>query len=199
MGVDPVTHQRLLPDDFLGGAALAAAPGLPEALLSAAASLGGLNTVLMQAQALQLLLQAVSGGAAAGAGLVASFSPAADNAAMPPMLNASSIVPNLQDQQMMNLLAHANYLPADDYLSNLASFAEHDVVRQPNASSPAPAAALAPASSSFPQEVAAAADRRPVQGFSDLLSEAIEVPSMYSLEDEHFWKDMLAESNHLPL
>jgi len=200
MGVDPVTHQRLPPDDVLGGAALAAAPGLPEALLSAAASLGGLNSVLIQAQALQLLLQAVGGGAAAAAGLMPSFSPAADNAMPPPMLNASSIVQNFQDQQM-NLLAHANYRPADDYLSNLASFAvaEHDAVRQPNASSPAPAAALAPASSSFPQEVAAAADRRPVQGFSDLLSEAIEVPSMYSLEDEHFWKDMLAESNHLPL
>ena len=194
MGVDPVTHQRLPPDDVLIGGA---APGLPEAVLSAAASLGGLNTVLMQVQALQLLLQAVSGGAAAGAGLVASFSPAADNAAMPPMLNASSIVPNSQDQQMMNLLAHANYQPADDYLSNLASFAEHDVVRQPNASAPAPAL-LVPASSS-PQEVAAAADRRPVQGFSDLLSEAMEVPSMCSLEDEHFWKDLLAESNHLPL
>ncbi|RLM65726.1 transcription factor MYB39 [Panicum miliaceum] len=94
MGVDPVTHQRLPPDDVLGGA-LAAAPGLPEALLSAAASLGGLNSVLMQAQALQLLLQAVNGGAAA-AGLIASFSPAVDNA-MPPLLNASSIVPNFQD------------------------------------------------------------------------------------------------------
>jgi myb proto-oncogene protein len=118
---------------------------------------------------------------------------------MPPLLNASSIVPNFQDQQM-NLLAHAaNYRPADDYLSNLASFAEQDVVRQPNASAPAPAAALVPASP-FPQEVAAAADRRPVQGFSDLLSEAIDqVPSMCSLEDEHFWKDLLAESNHLPL
>ncbi|RLM73639.1 transcription factor MYB39 [Panicum miliaceum] len=198
MGVDPVTHQRLPHDDVLGGA-LAAAPGLPEALLSAAASLGGLNSVLMQAQALQLLLQAVSnGGAAASAGLMASFSPAADNAMPPPMLNASSIVPNFQDQQM-SLLAHAaNYRPADDYLSNLASFAEHDAVRQPNASAPTAAAALVPASS-FPQEVAAAADRRPVQGFSDLLSEAMEVPSMYSLEDEHFWKDMLAESNHLPL
>ncbi|PUZ48687.1 hypothetical protein GQ55_7G266200 [Panicum hallii var. hallii] len=196
MGVDPVTHQRLPPDDVLGGA-LAAAPGLPEALLSAAASLGGLNSVLMQAQTLQLLLQAVNGGAAS-AGLMASFSPAVDNA-MPPLLNASSIVPNFQDQQM-NLLAHAaNYRPADDYLSNLASFAEQDVVRQPNASAPAPAAALVPASP-FPQEVAAAADRRPVQGFSDLLSEAIDqVPSMCSLEDEHFWKDLLAESNHLPL
>jgi len=193
MGVDPVTHQRLPPDDVLIGGA---APGLPEALLSAAASLGGLNTVLMQAQALQLLLQAVGGGAAAAAGLMPSFSPAADNAMPPPMLNASSIVQNFQDQQMNDAAT-----TADDYLSNLASFAvaEHDAVRQPNASSPAPAAALAPASSSFPQEVATADDRRPVQGFSDLLSETIEVPSMYSLEDEHFWKDMLAESNHLPL
>nr|CCU64178.1 ScMYB26 protein [Saccharum hybrid cultivar Co 86032] len=49
MGVDPVTHQRLTPDDI----------AFPEAaILSAAASLGGLNTALMQVQALQLLLEA---------------------------------------------------------------------------------------------------------------------------------------------
>ncbi|OEL37562.1 Transcription factor MYB39 [Dichanthelium oligosanthes] len=191
MGVDPATHQRLPPNDILISGALAS-PGLHQALLSAAASLGGLNSALVQAQALQLLLQAINGGAAAG--LMASFSPAADNA-MPPMLNASSIVPNFQDQ--MNLLAHASYRPADDVLNNIASFAEHGVVQQQlNASAPAPTAALV--SASFPREVVAAADR-PVQGFADLLSEPIEMPSMCSLEDDHFWKDMLAESSSLPL
>ncbi|CAN6229373.1 unnamed protein product [Urochloa humidicola] len=194
MGVDPVTHQRLPPDDILLNGATPA--GLPEAFLSAAASLGSLNSVLMQAQALQLLLQAINGGGggAAAAGLMANnFSPA-----------ASSIVPNFQDQ--MNLLAHhANYRPADNYLNNIASFAEHDdvVQQQLNAPSSAPAptdaaAAMVPAAS-FPQEVAAAApaDNRPVQGFSDLLSEPLEMPSMCSLEDDPFWKDML-ESSRLP-
>ncbi|TKW06261.1 hypothetical protein SEVIR_7G231400v4 [Setaria viridis] len=194
MGVDPVTHQRLPPDDILASAA--GAPGLSEALLSAAASLGGLNNVLMQVQALQLLLQTINGGAAA-AGLMANnnFGSAADNNAM---LNARSMVPNFQDQ--MNLLAHANYRPADDYLNNIASFSEHDAVQQLKAASsaPAPTAAALAVPASFPQEVAAAADR-PVQGFADLLSEANEMPSMCSLEDDRFWKDMLAESSSLPL
>ncbi|KAF8651775.1 hypothetical protein HU200_063294 [Digitaria exilis] len=215
MGVDPVTHQRLPPDDVLGlglGGALLASPGagargLPEAILAAAASLGGLNSVLVQAQALQLLLQAVNGGGATaaaglmGANLVAS--PATDNNnAM--VNNAGSVVPtNFHDQiNMTNLLAHASYPPADDYLNTMARFAEHhDVVQQQqqlNASAPAPAATVA----SFPQEegVAAAAGRRPVQGFADLLlSEPIEMPGMCSLEDDRFWKDMLAEGNSLPL
>ncbi|CAN6240713.1 unnamed protein product [Urochloa humidicola] len=188
MGVDPVTHQRLPPDDILSGALASAPGGLPEVLLSAAASLGGLNSVLMQAQALQLLIQAINGGAASAAagGLMANnFSPA-----------ASSIVPNSQDQ--MNLLAHhASYRPADDYLNNsIASFAERDMVQRLNASVPAPApaapAALVPAS--FPQEVAAPTRE---QGFSDLLSEPLDMPSMCSLEDDPFWKDML-ESSRLP-
>ncbi|CAN6269107.1 unnamed protein product [Urochloa humidicola] len=194
MGVDPVTHQRLPPDDILSGALASAPGGLPEVLLSAAASLGGLNSVLMQAQTLQLLLQAINGGASAAAGLMANnFNPA-----------ASSIVPNFQDQ--MNLLSHqANYRPPDDYVNNnIASFAEHNVVQQQlNAPSSAPApanvAALVPAAS-FPREVvatAALADDRPVQGFSDLLSEPLEMPSMCSLEDDPFWKDML-ESSRLP-
>ncbi|CAL5069711.1 unnamed protein product [Urochloa decumbens] len=183
MGVDPVTHQRLPPEDILLNGATPA--GLPEAILSAAASLGGLNSVLVQAQALQLLLQAINGGAAAAGLMSNSFSPAA------------SIVPNFQDQ--MNLLAHhASYRPADDYLNSIASFAEHDVVQQQNASAPAPAAPAPPPAASFPQEVAAApADDRPVQGFSDLLSEPMEMPSMCSLEDDPFWKDML-ESSRLP-
>ena len=209
MGVDPVTHQRLPPDDI----AIASVPGA--AILSAAASLGGLNTALIQVQALQLLLQAVNGGggnaaAAAAAGLIPSINAAAaDNA----ILNANrrSIVPSFQDQ--MNLiLSHANYA-SPDHLSNIASFAEqHDVVvqRLNNASSAAPvvggayaeplAAALASAATYPPQEVAASADR-PVQGFAELLSEPIGMPSMCSLEDDEdaFWKNMLLESSSLPL
>ncbi|CAL5025693.1 unnamed protein product [Urochloa decumbens] len=191
MGVDPVTHQRLPPEDILLNGATPAG-GLPEAILSAAASLGGLNSVLVQAQALQLLLQAINGGAAAGL-MANNFSPA----------GSSIVVPSFQDQ--MNLLAHhASYRPADDYLNSTASFAEHDVVQRLNASAPAPAAPAAPPvalvpAASFPQEVAAAApaDDRTVQGFSDLLSEPMEMPSMCSLEDDPFWKDML-ESSRLP-
>ncbi|CAL5015142.1 unnamed protein product [Urochloa decumbens] len=191
MGVDPVTHQRLPPEDILLNGATPAG-GLPEAILSAAASLGGLNSVLVQAQALQLLLQAINGGAAAGL-MANNFSPA----------GSSIVVPSFQDQ--MNLLAHhASYRPADDYLNSTASFAEHDVVQRLNASAPAPAAPAAPPvalvpAASFPQEVAAAApaDDRTVQGFSNLLSEPMEMPSMCSLEDDPFWKDML-ESSRLP-
>jgi len=63
MGIDPVTHQRLPPDNI--------ATASPGAILSAAASLGGLSSALMQVQALQLLLQAVNGGgSAAAAGLI---------------------------------------------------------------------------------------------------------------------------------
>ncbi|CAN6276779.1 unnamed protein product [Urochloa humidicola] len=201
MGVDPVTHQRLppAPDDILLASAAASPAGLPEALLSAAASLGGLNSVLMQAQALQLLLQAINGGAAAG--LVMP-----NNNFIPAATASSSIVPNFHQDQMNLLAHHANYRPADDYLNSIASFAEHhhDVVQpqQLNApSAPAPtnaAVELVPAC--FPQEVvvaAAPADDRPMQGFSDLLSEPIEMPSMCSLEDDPFWKDML-ESSRLP-
>jgi myb proto-oncogene protein len=207
MGVDPVTHQRLPPDDILSGALAAAATpaGLPEALLSAAVSLGGLNSVLMQAQALQLLLQAINGGggAAAAAGLTAanfgSAASAADNNAM---LNARSMVPSFLQDQMSLLQAHASYGPADDYLNNIvASFPEFDAVQQLSASSPAPAttAAALAVPASFPQGVAAAANR-PLQGFAGLVSsEANDMPSMCSLEDDRFWKDMLAESSSLPL
>jgi myb proto-oncogene protein len=199
MGVDPVTHQRLPPDDIAS----------PEAaILSAAASLGGLSTALMQVQALQLLLQAVNGGgSAAAAGLIPnSLNAAADNA----ILNASrSIVPSLQDQTNL-LVSHANYA-SSDHISNMASFAEqqHDVVvkRLNNSSAPviggayAEPLAAALVSAAYPEEVAAAAADRPVQGFAELLTEPIEMPSMCSPEDDEdaFWKDMLLESSSLPL
>ncbi|KAJ1272551.1 hypothetical protein BS78_06G210900 [Paspalum vaginatum] len=218
MGVDPVTHQRLPPEDILGGAL--ASPGLHEVLLSAAASLGGLNTALMQAQALQLLLQAITGRGAASAGSAglasaSSFNSASSSAAADDAI-LRGVVPSFghQDHQMMmNLLSsHANYppRPADDCNGSIfASSAEHGVVQQlMNASAPVsghghhaeppPTAAAALVSASCPrQEVAAAADR-PVQGFADLLSEPIEMPAMCSLEDDLFWKDML-ESSTLPL
>ncbi|CAD6259812.1 unnamed protein product [Miscanthus lutarioriparius] len=199
MGIDPVTHQRLPPDNI--------ATASPGAILSAAASLGGLSSALMQVQALQLLLQAVNGGgSAAAAGLMPNSinAAAADNA----ILNASrSIVPSLLQDQMNLLVSHAS---SADHLSNIASFAEqqHAVVLQRlNASAPVIGAAayaepLAAAlvSAAYPPEVAAAADR-PVQGFAHLLSEPIEMPSMCSLEDDEdaFWKDMLLESSSLPL
>jgi len=201
MGIDPVTHQRLPPDNI--------ATASPGAILSAAASLGGLSSALMQVQALQLLLQAVNGGgSAAAAGLMPNSinAAAADNA----ILNASrSIVPNLLQDQMNLLVSQASY-GSPDHLSNIASFAEqqHDVVLQRlNASAPVIGAAAyaeplaaALASAAYPPEVAAAADR-PVQGFAHLLSEPIEMPSMCSLEDDEdaFWKDMLLESSSLPL
>ncbi|XP_066347265.1 transcription factor MYB41-like [Miscanthus floridulus] len=200
MGVDPVTHQRLPPEDI--------ATASPGAILSAAASLGGLSSALMQVQALQLLLQAVNGGGtSAAAGLIPSLNAAAaDNA----ILNASrSIVPSLLQDQMNLLVSQASY-GSPDHLSNIASFAEqqHDVVvqRLNNASAPvvggayAEPLAAALVSTAYPQEVAAAADR-PVQVFAELLSESIEMPSMCSLEDDEdaFWKDMLLESSSLPL
>jgi len=191
MGIDPVTHQRLPPDNI--------ATASPGAILSAAASLGGLSSALMQVQALQLLLQAVNGGgSAAAAGLMPNSinAAAADNA----ILNASrSIVPNLLQDQMNLLVSQASY-GSPDHLSNIASFAEqqHDVVvqRLNNASAPvvggayAEPLAAALVSAAYPQEVAAAA-----------LSEPIEMPSMCSLEDDEdaFWKDMLLESSSLPL
>ncbi|XP_062185331.1 transcription factor MYB41-like [Phragmites australis] len=185
MGIDPVTHQNLPPDDIVNGAL--ASPGLPEALLSAAASLAGLNSALMQAQSLQLLLQAISSNNGS-AGLMANYNLAAGNA----MLNASSIVPTSQDQ--MNLLSHATYYRPAGYPGNITSFAEQDVVQQLNASAPvlvSSAESAALVSESYPQETVAAADL-PVQGVASL--EPMEMPSMCSLEDDAFWKDIL-ESN----
>ncbi|PWZ46112.1 Transcription factor MYB102 [Zea mays] len=214
MGVDPVTHQRLPPDDLL----LAVSASPTTTILSAAASqLRGLNTALMQVQALQFLLQAVSGvgndvnaAAAAAAGLVPSLSAAADNNAV---LNASrSVVPGFQDQLTTMtrplLVPHANHVSADHHPSYIAT---DDVVqRRLNASAPpvvgagagacAEPLAAALASAAYPHQAAAAADG-PVNGFAELiLSDPIEMPSMCSLEeDDHFWKDMLVESSGFSL
>ncbi|KAL5214739.1 hypothetical protein ABZP36_003891 [Zizania latifolia] len=210
MGIDPVTHQRLPPDLLLldGGAGHLAPPAVlsPEAaLLSAAASLGSLDTTLRQVQLLQNLLNAITStdGVVAAACLMASNLAATTNATK----NSSSIAPNFQEQ--MNMLAHASYqLP--DYLRDVPSFAEQDMAQQLNTITTAPvlrssadsaesnqqidqrcsAAELAPAET-YPQEVAAAVDR-PMQDLANL--EPLELPNLCSLEFDPFWKDIL-ESN----
>ncbi|PWZ38952.1 Transcription factor MYB102 [Zea mays] len=218
MGIDPVTHQRLPTEDIIAS---------PMAILSAAASLGGLHSALLQVQALQLLLQAVNndgGRSAAAGGLIMPdiLNVAADNAILN---NASrSVVPSLQLQDQTNLSAasHANYGSPDhnNLSSNIASSADqqHDdavVQRRLNDDASAPVVGCAYAeplaaalvSAAYPQElVAAAAEGWPVQGFAELLSGPIEMQMqkarMWSLEDDDqddFWKDMLLESSRLPL
>ncbi|XP_062224909.1 transcription factor MYB41-like [Phragmites australis] len=198
MGVDPVTHQRLPPDDILNGALVS--PGLSEAFLCAAASLGDLDTALRQAQVLQMLLEAISSNNGSAGVLMANCNLAAGNA----MLNASSIAPNFQDQ--MNLLSHANYLPAG-YLGDTTNFAGQDMVQHLRASSPVLCSSNAEPTGQYcntaatlvrpvcPQEVAAAVDQ-PGHSFADLL-EPMEMPSLCSLENDPFWNDMLDSSFRL--
>ncbi|KAG8066053.1 hypothetical protein GUJ93_ZPchr0004g40085 [Zizania palustris] len=219
MGVDPVTHQRLPPDLLLLDGAAAghhlAPPAVlsPEAaLLSAAASLGSLDTTLRQVHLLQNLLNAITSNdgvvVAAAARLMASNLAATTNATT---TNSNSIAPNFQEQ--MNMLAHTNYqLP--DYLRDTPSFAGQDMAAQqlnsvittsPVLRSSAGSAEsnqqidqscsaadqLVPAET-YPQEVAAAVDR-PVQDLANL-EEPLELPNLCSLEFDPFWKDIL-ESN----
>ncbi|TVU15950.1 hypothetical protein EJB05_39494, partial [Eragrostis curvula] len=80
MGVDPVTHQRLPPDDVL----LASSP---EGLLRAAASLRDLDSALRQAQALQLLLQLAMNNLPQTAGYPANV---AEQGMLAPQSSASS-------------------------------------------------------------------------------------------------------------
>ncbi|KAL5215590.1 hypothetical protein ABZP36_006991 [Zizania latifolia] len=208
MGIDPVTHQRLPPDLLLDDAGLGGAPPVvlsPEALLSAAASLGSLDTTLRQVQLLQSLLNALTSNndVVTAASLMAAGNLAATNA----MVNSSSIVPNFQEQ--MNMFSPANYqLPG--YLRDVPSFAgqEHDMAHQLINSTTAPAlrssaepnqqvdqccsaAPLTPAA--YPQEVAAAVDR-PMQDFASL--EPLELPNLCSMESDPFWKDILESSFH---
>ncbi|KAL6652121.1 hypothetical protein ACP70R_011046 [Stipagrostis hirtigluma subsp. patula] len=200
MGVDPATHQRLPPADdahFLGGALASHGGLLPEALLSAAASLGGLDAALRQAQALQLLLQAIGSGNGSTAGLMASLNLAAANA----MLSASSMAPNFHDQ--MNMFSQANY-----QATGYPNFADKDIENQQLNTSSVPVLCspnaepiekycntVASAGPAYPQEAAAAVDPS-VQGFADLL-EPMEMPSLCSLENDPFWKDMLESSFRL--
>nr|XP_020169242.2 transcription factor MYB93-like [Aegilops tauschii subsp. strangulata] len=120
MGVDPVTHQQLPPDQSHHHLNATSITHLPEALLWAAAavSLGSLDTgALMQAQLLQQLLGAI-GSNYGTSGLIANL--AAANA----MQNSSgSMVPNLLLQDQMNCLQPG-------YLCNTSNFAEQHVVQQ---------------------------------------------------------------------
>ncbi|XP_020169251.1 uncharacterized protein [Aegilops tauschii subsp. strangulata] len=190
MGVDPVTHQQLPPDQTNHHVNGAAAALLPEALLWAAAatSLGGLGTgALMQAQLLQQLFKAI-GSNNSTTGLIANL------AAANTVLNScSSIVSN----QM-------NYLQPG-YLCNISNFVEQHVVQQqltydtsPGTSSFAaaePADQLCNTAASY--DVAPAGDWSPAQEFGGLLEPMMELPGLCSLDGDSFWKDILEESYRL--
>ncbi|KAI5010835.1 hypothetical protein ZWY2020_012972 [Hordeum vulgare] len=120
MGVDPVTHQQLPPDQtshHLNGTAAAL---LPEALhwAAAAASLGSLDTgALMQALLLQQLLQVI-GSNNDTTGLINNL------AAAKAMQNSSGgIVPNILLQDQINYLQPG-------YLCNTPNFPEQHVMQQ---------------------------------------------------------------------
>ncbi|KAM0839101.1 hypothetical protein ACQ4PT_060532 [Festuca glaucescens] len=201
MGVDPVTHQQLPPDQR-PDAASASAALLPEALILAVAAAtlgGGLDTSgIMQAQMLQQLLHGIGSSNNATTNLVANL--AASNA----MLNStSSIFPNLLLQDQMNMLTTgANYLQPG-YLSNISSFAGQDMVQQQQLiSSPVPGTSSSAgdqhcdtAAAFVSHDVSPAADRAPVEEFASLLEPMMEMPGLCSLEsDDSFWKDILEDS-----
>nr|XP_020169250.1 transcription factor MYB41-like [Aegilops tauschii subsp. strangulata] len=195
MGVDPVTHQQLPPDQTSHHVNSTATALLPEALLwaAAAASLGGLDTgALMQAQLLQQLLQAI-GSNNSTSGLIANL--AAANTAL--KLNSSnSIVPN----QM-------NYLQPG-YLWNTSNFVEQHVVQQQRTddtslgtssfSTAEPADQLCNTASSYDGHVKTpVSDWSPAQEFGGLLEPMMELPGLCSLEGDSFWKDILEDSYRL--
>ncbi|XP_037489486.1 transcription factor MYB93-like [Triticum dicoccoides] len=187
MGVDPVTHQQLPPNQ--------SHHHLPEALLwaAAAASLGGMDTgALMQAQLLQQLLRTIGSNNDA-TNLVANL--AAANA----VLNSSgSMVPNLLLQDQMNCLQPG-------YLCNTSNFAEQHVVQQhlTNDTSPGTSSFAAAeqadqlcntAASFAPHD---AAPQLPAQEFACLLEPMTELPDLCSLESDSFWKEILEDSYRL--
>jgi transcription factor MYB, plant len=213
MGVDPVTHQRLPPDNTLNlNGALANSPGgLPGTLLC---SLRGLDNMLKQAQAVQLLLQVMGGGSSSSntgttAALLGSYNNLLTRNAMLNNNVNNSFAPNIQDQ-MMNVFSPANNQPAAGYYSPggapAGNFAEQGMAQaqqclkssagpSPSCGSPsvglaadqycnATATAERPA---YPQEVAAAGVDLPLpaQSFTDLLGPDEEMmPNLYSLEEE---------------
>jgi myb proto-oncogene protein len=202
MGVDPVTHQQLPPDQHLDGASASAA-FFPETLLWAAAAAtlgGGLDTgAIMQAQMLQQLLHAIGsnhGSNNTATNLIANL--AASNA----MLNSGGgIVPNLLLQDQMNMLSTgANYLQPG-YLSNISSFAGQDMVQQQLISSPAPGTSSSAGAEPADQHrdtatefASPAADRAPVEEFAGLLEPMMDMPGLCSLESDSFWNDILKDS-----
>ncbi|KQJ84313.1 transcription factor MYB39 [Brachypodium distachyon] len=222
MGVDPVTHQQLPPEHQHHRSN----QHLPEPLLwaAAAASLGGqLDTgLIMQAQLLQQLLQAIGSSSNNNTNSTSSFVANLAAGAANAMLGSSaSIVPNLllQDQTMGLLSGSANYLQPG-YLGNMSNFAEQDVVQQQliNAATSTMArdgtsssAAAEPAGHHQQQQhcgtavafvsddaVAPALERPPVvQEFADLLEPMEQLPNLCSLESDSFWKDILEDSYRL--
>jgi transcription factor MYB, plant len=213
MGVDPVTHQRLLPNDILLNGALASPGSLPGTLLSAAASsIRGLDTTLRQALQLQLLLQVIgstttnNGNAAA---LMGNYNlPTGINDAMLSNVN-TNVAPNLLQDQMVDIFSPAaGYYPhPGDAAAAAANSAEQGMAQKclrSSAPSPScgslngkPAAdqycnttATAERPAAYPQEVAAAGVDLPppVQSFTDLLGPE-EMPNLYSLEeaDDSLW------------
>ncbi|KAM3370018.1 hypothetical protein ACQJBY_017721 [Aegilops geniculata] len=198
MGLDPVTHQKLPPDQSHHHLDATSIANLPEAILwaAAAASLGSMNTgTLMQAQLLQQLLQAI-GSNNGTSGLIANL--AAANA----MLNSSGgMVPNLLLQDQMNCLQTG-------YLCNTSNFAGQHVVQQhltddtsPGTSSFAAAEQanqLCNTAASFSShDVAPVSDWSPAQEFAGLLEPMMELPDLCSLDNDSFWKDILEDSYRL--
>ncbi|KAM3370021.1 hypothetical protein ACQJBY_017724 [Aegilops geniculata] len=202
MGVDPVTHQQLPPDQHLDGAS---ASLLPEALLwaAAAASLGGLDTgALRQAQLLQQLLQTIGSNDDA-TNLIANLA-----AANSVLNSSSSIVPSHLLQDQLNMLSGPNCMqPA--YLCNTSNFAGQDVVQQqlindmsPGTSSFAeaePADHLCNTSAAFAShDVAPAVDMLPVQEFAGSMEPMeLQLPNLCSLESDSFWKELLDDGYRL--
>ncbi|KAF7003536.1 hypothetical protein CFC21_018834 [Triticum aestivum] len=209
MGVDPLTHQQLPPDQsnhHLNATSIAhlnvthqqmppdrngaAAALLPGALLwaVAAASLGGLDTgALMQAQLLQQLLQAI-GSNNSTTGLIANL------AAANTVLNSSSSIVRNQ----------MNYLQPG-YLCNTSNFAEQHVVQQQLTNDTSPGTSFFAAAELADQlcntaasyDVASAGDWSPAQEFGGLLEPMMELPGLCSLEGGCFWKDILEDSYRL--
>ncbi|XP_037489485.1 transcription factor MYB41-like [Triticum dicoccoides] len=202
MGVDPVTHQQLPPDQSHRHLNATSIAHLPEALLwaAAAASLSSLDTgALMQAQLLQQLIPAI-GSNYGTSGLIANL--AAANA----MQNSSgSMVPDLLLEDQMNCLQPG-------YLCNTSNFAEQHVVQEqltndtsPGTSSFAAAEQadeLCNTAASFASHHVApvgdsAGDWSPSQEFAGLLEPMMELPDLRSLESDSFWKEILEDSYRL--
>ncbi|KAE8789926.1 Transcription factor MYB39 [Hordeum vulgare] len=198
MGVDPVTHQQLPPDQtshHLNGTAAAL---LPEALhwAAAAASLGSLDTgALMQALLLQQLLQVI-GSNNDTTGLINNL------AAAKAMQNSSGgIVPNILLQDQINYLQPG-------YLCNTPNFPEQHVMQQKMTNDTSPgmssftAAEMADqlcntAASFASHDVAPAGDWSPAREFAGLLEPMMDLPDLCSLESDSFWKDILDDSYRL--
>ncbi|SPT19843.1 unnamed protein product [Triticum aestivum] len=198
MGVDPVTHQQLPPDQSRHHLNATSIAHHPEALLwaAAAASLGSMDTgALMLAQLVQQFLQII-GSNNGTSGLIANL--AAANA----MLNSrGSMVPNLQLQDQMNYLQLG-------YLCNTSNFTDQHVVQQQLTNDTSPGTSSFAAGQEADQlcntaatfashDVAPAGDWSPAKEFAGLMEPTMELPDLCSLESDSFWKDILEDSYHL--